>query len=120
MQDPFLKARAMHAGMPQQMGAPAAPAAPMPAGPTAPQAHGMDLGAAMHKAGISHLQLDKNPTIARAQLMQHLSQKYGPGYVSHPEAQQVLNAFNQQPTQGQTAAMPTNQAKNMQALLGKR
>lgn len=120
MRDPFNRARAMQSSggaMP-----PAAPAAPLAAGPSMPPPP-QPPQAISHVAkqlGIGHLNLSKDPVQARTQLMQHLQTKYGPNFAAHPEAKQMMDAFNAQSMGGQqdTSGMTTHEASSMKTLLG--
>jgi len=105
----------MHAAMTPPPAAPPVAAAPaMPPPPQGPQA----LANASKKVGLEHLKLDKNPVVARTQLMQHLQTKYGPNYATHPEAKQMLDAFNSHNAGQDTSSLSAPTAASMKALLG--
>lgn len=129
MRDPFQQARLMAGRNPMPMAAgqpampPAATMAPLAAQPTPtqnPSSTESDFLKAAQQAGLGKMEFDKNPTIARTQLIQFLQQKYGSGYAEHPEAQQLLNSFNVQ-SQGSEAAkegLPSRMASSMKSLMG--
>jgi hypothetical protein len=131
MRDPFARAQVMHHGRPQSTGpapagvgvgpgAPPATAAPMAPSPTTaqavpPQMNFLHMSKAM---GLGHMKLDKNPATARTQLIQHLQKHFGQNYMGNPQAQQLLEAFNQHSTGAAPGGADTAMAANLKALLG--
>ena len=123
MRDPFNRAHQMHQSnmavpsMGQPPAAPAAPVAPTMQSTVTP-APKVDFAQLAKKAGIGHLKLDKNPAIARTQLITHLKNKYGQDYMSHPEASKLLDAFNGADPSSTTPNLTTGQAKTLGSLIG--
>lgn len=73
--------------------------------------------------GIDQNSLDKNPAIARAQVIQHLHQSLGPNFMQHPGVKDLLANFQSgiggtQPTAGAISGQNVTQAKNLKAFLG--
>jgi len=119
MKDPFNRAKQMHAGAARMPAATAAPPAPMAQtlGQQVAAPAGHNIGALLQKAGLGHVKMSGDATTDRAALVDHLQKKYGPGYASHPEAQQLLAALSPS-SDVNPQALPTHQAKTMKALLG--
>lgn len=125
MRDPFNRAHNLHdsrmsvPSLGQPLAAPAAPMAPgvKPMQETMQPPSKDDFTMLAKQAGIGHLKLDKNPQIARTQLLTHLKSKYGAGYMDHPEVTKLLEAFNSGPAMS-TEGMSTGTKQTMQSLLG--
>lgn len=129
MMDLFAKARAMH----QKAQGPAlggnagahltaAPSAPgQSPGPVASmQAPGAgDFHSQAKRFGLDKVKLDSNPIVARTQLMQHLSQKYGPDYMKHPGIAELLASFSHQSVGDREKTAMTSQGdRTVKTLLG--
>lgn len=102
---------------------PSATMAPMAAAPSAmqnPSATDNNFVKLAKQAGIHNVDFDKNPVIARTQLMHHLQQKFGTDYANNPEAQQLLSSFNNYHggSQMQRQDLDTGALKSMKALMG--
>lgn len=130
MRDPFLKARLAHkqaqggALGQADYGMPGAPGAPGKSpGPMAPMGGGQTPFAPLAKRfGVDKLKLNKNPVVARTQLLQHLSQKLGPDYMKHPGVSDLLNAFGQhhakQEIEHADQQASSSMQRNIKALMG--
>lgn len=129
MRDPFQRAQAMRqaqgAGVGGNAGvaAPAQPAAPGKGpGPVQLQSSGVgDFHTLAKKFGVDKLKLDHNPVVARTQLMQHLQQKFGAGYMAHPGVRDLLESFNpagRKPSRTEVNSMDSQATRTVQTLLG--
>ena len=76
-----------------------------------------DYNALAKKFGLNQIKLDANPVVARTQLMQHLQQKFGPGYMSQPGVDDLLSSLPQSHDSAPAASTQTQQ--NVKALMGK-
>ncbi len=135
MQDLFSRARAMHqqamgtalggnAGV-QAPGAPSAPGAPGH-GPAPVPAQGAQAGNFQHMVkqfGLGSVNFDKNPVVARTQLVGHLQQKFGHQYINHPGVRELLDSFNQhsvqKPNSREVNALDSQAGRTVKALLGR-
>lgn len=80
-----------------------------------------NFGALAKQLGIGHVKLDKNPVIARAQLMKHLEQKFGPQYMSQKGVRELLAAYAQgqaKPTDQEVNALDSQATRTVKTLLG--
>lgn len=128
MRDLFAKARAMHQhahglalGGNANVEAPAAPAAPGhgPGPVSSAGAPVADFNDMAKKFGLDKLKLDQNPVVARTQLMAHLQQKYGPGYLTHPGVSDLISSFNTHSVGArERVAMSSQGDRTVKTLLG--
>lgn len=127
MRDPFQNARAMHQSA-MGVAAPASPAPPSdaPAPPALAQMSGgggdQGFQAMAKQFGVDKLKLDKNPVIARTQLLQHLRHQFGPQFMNHPGVSEMMDAFNHQSVPEETKrdlnSMTSGGARTLKGLMG--
>lgn len=114
MIDPFSQAQSMQQQSQPPASASANPGLPMSS--IAP-ANGQDQFSQMaQKMGLSTGSFSKNGQVAKLQLMNQLQQMYGPQFMQHPDAKQLLSAFDaSQPEQSSVDQARESNAMNSQA-----